>query len=160
MQASTEKPSASLASRLEKIPSEDPLFKTVVEELLKVFYASEEWNRFFAYARYYREKWKASERSETQLLEGLALLRHCQNEQLFRWIAFQKSQSPAHIDRLNQMEALAHTTFAGKSAQPAQTHETTLHFEGKTLWKSDHSHTKEIHPKNVRIHVESLCSAR
>ncbi|MDB5039052.1 MAG: hypothetical protein JWQ35_2580 [Bacteriovoracaceae bacterium] len=141
-----------------KIERTDPQFKIVVEELQKIFYREGNWPRFFGYAQYYRKRWPIAERNQTQFLEVIALLRHCQNELVSRFVDAYKKELPRYADKLNQIKSLSNTRFKGKGASEKSVKSIQNHFEGQSLWPLPSDKIAEVNPKNLRIAVENQCS--
>lgn len=134
-------------------------YRTAVEELMKIFYEDQDWPRFFAYARAYRLRFDSSERSETELLEALALLRHCQAAPLKDLIAQLREEKKESSSTLDRIESLAETRFRGKSASEAKLIESPLlaHFKGKAFRKLKSDQTSKFDPAKMRVKVENLC---
>jgi hypothetical protein len=70
--------------RLESISTESPKFISALVELQKIHYQKGIWDKFFAYAVFYRnrsldseEKWKSNFNSQLISLEVLGLAKHC-----------------------------------------------------------------------------------
>lgn len=142
---------------LEEIPTSDPHFKIAVEELMKIYYRDQNWPKFFSYAQYYRIRWKAYERSEVQLLEVLALLRHCQNENLERLLSEFRNQLQPVPAELDQIQALAETRFRAKAASQKPKPKLKVHMSGSSLWKMGSKKIGEVHPSKLQIRVENRC---
>jgi hypothetical protein len=132
---------------------------SVVEDDLRETYQSQKWEKFFAYARYYREGLDSSQQSEVILLEPLALLRHCQGEAVESVAAAIEKDHPGFKDSLSQMRALAQTRFAGKQAKRAGEHDSGFvkHFKGKQLQKLKKVDWTKVDPQKLIIRVENLC---
>lgn len=133
--------------------------KVETENLMKTYYRNQEWSRFFAYAQFYRNRWKASEKSEVQLLEALALLRHCQNSTLEKLLVFLRKEMPLHRETLNQIAALSRTRFKGKKVSENKSEQSPLvaHFSGTAMTKISHERMNLEDPQNIRLKVENLC---
>jgi hypothetical protein len=146
-----------IRKELEAIPETNPQFKFAIEELLKINYRSSDWPSFFSYAQYYRKHFKENELSDVQLLEALALLRHCQDEPLAAILAHLRSKKK-FLSELDQIEALSKTHFQGKKSSSQSLRPLSAHVEGKSLWKTDHKKVGKFHPSLMKIKVENLCS--
>ncbi len=144
--------------KLETLSVADPQFQYSIEELMKLTYRLHDWPSFFAYAQFYRKYWKSSERSEVQLLEPLALLRHCQNDLLHSLSEELKAGDPKLTDALAQMEHLSRTTFKEKASPSKAKSGFTKHLEGTSLWKLNSSAIEKTHPRKIKIRVENKCS--
>jgi hypothetical protein len=141
-----------------KIESRDPDFKQSVEELIKIYYRKSEWPSFFAYAQYYRKRYSPKERNQTQLLELLALLRHCQNEILFQLVTAYKMEIPKYTEQLDQMMALSRTRFRSKQAAPGDLKSLESHLGGVSLWPLAASEMTRVDPRKLKVRVENLCT--
>ncbi len=144
---------------LQKIPTDSAEGIFAVEELLKVFYSNENWPQFFAYAQYYRNKWPVKERKQTQLLELLALLRHCQNENLQKLIHYYRTQTPENSETLLHIETLARTKFKKKADTQNQISPLSSHIKGEALWRISPENIELRDPQKLRIKVENKCSS-
>jgi len=129
-----------------------------IEHELRSTYQSQDWPRFFSFAQYYRQTFSASERSQIELLEPLALLRHCQVEILKKLLETLKQTRPSYA-ALDQMSALSRTRFKGKKASERDLLSSPLksHFEGKSLKKISQNQIGKFDPYRMRIKVENLC---
>lgn len=135
-------------------------FKFAIEELMKISYANSEWSKFFGYAYFYRRSFAAQERSDVQLLEALALLRHCQNEKLDLLMAELHRDAPHSKNELEQIRALSRTQFKSKiaSASSRPSHPLSLHLQGKELRKIESRNLLQTNPHRLRIPMENLCA--
>ncbi len=158
LSASHEPSSAEALAYYSLLPLDSPNLKTGIEELMKIHYRDQNWDRFFAYAQYYRLRYSPRERTEVQLLEPLALLRHCQTRALPNVLAQIKADKPELRSHIERIQALAETRFKGKKANTVK-HESPLaaHFEGQFLRKASHDKILKANPHKLRIHVENQC---
>ena len=143
-------------SELEAIAPGNPHFQWSIEELLKLHYREQNWPSFFAYAQYYRAAFSDSVRTRIQLLEGLALLRHCQNETLERLMREWKGQSWFSEGIQKHLSALSKTSFKGKEAEAAP-QKTSLYWKGAALKASPRQDLLKGHPKNFYLKVSNQC---
>lgn len=142
-----------------QIAPSDSRFKLAVEELMKLHYRESDWPRFFGYAHYYRKHWSIRERTKVQLLEALALLRHCQNEILERLSDEFQNNYPAWKEDLKQIRALSKTRFKEKPAAPNEVRAFQKHWTtGASLWSSDSKIIEKTNPSLIRIGVTNRCS--
>jgi len=141
-----------------EVPIESSRFKIASEELLKIYYRSEDWPRFFSFAQDYRRRWPLRDRRDIQTLEVLALLRHCQNEVVEELTSYYKKSKPSLRTMMTQIDALSKTHFRGKgSAAPQKIQPLAMHLSGRTLWRAPTLSPKNLHPKMLRVKVENLC---
>ncbi|MBN8556016.1 MAG: hypothetical protein J0L93_11265 [Deltaproteobacteria bacterium] len=131
--------------------------KPEVEEQLKNFYRAQDWPSFFSFAQFYRKHWSEKELGDVQLLELLALLRHCQNDVLQVFIDHLRSSQKKYHAELDQIEALSKTQFNGKSGSDNSLQPLNAHLRGKDLWKTDHDKVGKYPPSSIKIKVKNLC---
>lgn len=143
--------------RFEKISVKDPQFKIVVEEVLKITYALQDWNRFFSYAQFYRKTYPLKGLSSVFLLEPLALMRHCQNETLNQFIETYQIQAGQILPEMTQMKALSQTRFKGKASKTQSNPQTRSRLAGSSLWRTEKSLVGQVHPRKLKIRVENQC---
>lgn len=151
-----EAPTFNTIPKLESIGSDALDYKIATEEILKILYAEENWPRYFAYAKFYRNQWPLAELSDVVLLEPLALLRHCQDEAVLGLTRFLRSKKNLKSE-LDQIDALAQTQFKGKKTEGKGLKPLAAYFEGKTLWKADENKVQKLHPKNLAVKVGNRC---
>jgi len=144
------------ARLLEQIPSGDPEFRFATEELMKIFYEEQDWERFFAYARYYRSRWASQDWSEVYLLEPLALMRHCRTETL-ALVLYLKDQRPQDNALLQQIEDLAQIHFESKPVETQTAYSLRQRLRGGSLWPIRLEKIHRQHPAHLRLRVESAC---
>lgn len=133
------------------------MIQLVLEEQMKLAYRLSDWPRFFALAHFLRMNWPAEyQQHRMNLLEALALLRHCQSQKL-ETLAANAPQS--QNTSFEQILALSKTHFSAKTATTQETHKIRSHLEGKSLWPTSSKNVKNIDPRRVRIFVENLCTS-
>jgi len=145
-----------------QIPFKDPHFKWAVEELMKESYRAADWAHFFSLARFYRMKFSNEEKSEVQLLEALALLRHCQSaplNELLTQLQNQRAKTNSYSETLKQLKALSETRFKGKQApdQQADLKPIQAHFLGTSFRRSSLAQFLNSDPRKSIIRVRNLC---
>ena len=148
-----------LVKHYEDVEVNSPDHKTAIEELLKIYYQDSRWEKFFAYALYYRTAFESQERSDVQLLEMLALLRHCQNQPLERLAAGLRSDRPGLSSTIDQILSLSRTRFQGKGAKQTKVTTSPLlaHFEGRSFTKVQKANLRNLSPRKLIVRVENLC---
>lgn len=90
------------------------------------------------------------------MLEGIALLRHCQNDILERLMREWKNQKWFNQNIENHLKALSATTFKGKEAQSASV-KGSLYLKGASLKTSQPKDLSQGHPKNFYLKVHNQC---
>ncbi len=146
---------------LESISPKHPHFRLSVQELMKIFYQQQQWDRFFAYAQYHRVRWSHERASKIQLLEALALLRHCQNDLLKGLITELENRDDSSElgfqDDLDQIRILARIDFEKKLTRREV--KTPIHdyFKGQRLWKLNSPEVQRMKVSKLRLKVENLC---
>jgi hypothetical protein len=123
---------------------------------MKLHYKDQNWPSFFSYAQYYRSNFSSSGLSKVSMLEGLALLRHCQNNLLEQLLLEWKGQAWLSESLEKQLGSLSRTRFKGKEAR-ATSDEGSLYWKGASLKKSNTRELSKSHPKNFYLKVESQC---
>ena len=137
--------------------SKDSLhFQDALTENLKILYRLEDWPSFFSYAQYFRNQFSEHKR-DVLALELLALLRHCQNEPLYRLIEEFRNEKTLPIEVLDNIEALSRTHFKGKRTPSKNYRPWLARWSGETLWKSSRKMLLNHHPRQFKIRVENLC---
>ena len=124
---------------------------------MKNFYRAQDWPSFFSFAQYYRKHWPENELADVQLLELLALLRHCQNDILQVFIDHLRVSQKKYRAELDQIEALSKTQFNGKSTEAKDLQPFKSHLDGKDLWKIKSDQVGKYHPSLLKIEVKNLC---
>lgn len=132
-------------------------YQISVEEIIKLYYQAENWPRFFAYVQFYRKAFSKKQNPKIQVLELLALLRHCRADLLGAMISYYKKHSPPLSYALDQIEALSKTRFKGKKANQESESKIALHLSGESLWKIDHKLFKNKDPSKLKVYVENKC---
>lgn len=124
-------------------------------------YEAQDWDHFFALAQIYRTRWPAHERMGVELLEGLALLKHCQFDIVHELIQNWKREKPRWKSQIATIEALAYSKIdydlsASKTAQNFLWE----YFNGKSKWKSTSApNLIEANPHSLRVQVQNRCSS-
>jgi hypothetical protein len=143
-------------SELESVSPGDPQFRWAVEELMKLHYKDQNWPSFFSYAQYYRSSFSSSGLSKVSILEGLALLRHCQNHLLEQLLLEWRGQAWFSESLQKQLGSLSRTRFKGKEARKASD-KGSLYWRGASLKRSNTRELNKSHPKNFYLKLESQC---
>lgn len=128
-----------------------------LETGLRKNYEAGRWEKFFAYALVYRESVPPHSRKDIQLLEPLALLRHCQTSLVEKAVNNIRKHSPQHESTLQQILALSKTKFKGKATENHSSSPLLAHFEGRQLRKTKPKALNTINPEKMIVRVENLC---
>ncbi len=162
-------------SIFEKVSKDDPTFVRALGEIEKIHYRRRDWNRFFAYAFYYQERFvgrpgmrEGEFSAPTLALEVLALVRHCYKQKA--------------IEKLTTAYRLASTMGVGSTPELALARSylelakilpktmdpvtDTRHlprgaFQKTLLWNLDRKSAIDRidHPRVLRIEVKNRCES-
>ena len=159
-------------AHLESVLPQSPEFLSSLLELQKLHYQEQRWDRFFAYANFYRQKvladptnWSQNFNPRFFALEILALVKHCQWQ-----TAEQVGQWGLHIAREIQFSSVGEIQRALNYLPPLERYK-TIHrhanqssipssIQSRTRYWPIHSQTMSYvdHPKQLRMKIESRCS--
>lgn len=156
---------------LENIPQSHPKFLSALLELQKLNYKNEDWNRFFAYAVFYRQNYinhpvVSQDQFKVRLLslEALALGKYCLWKEadavIYKGLEIAKKSSRSDIQELENtkmlLNALRVYPGAQKSARNAEIPSSI--FQEIHYWPISHKRAMNVaHPKYMRLQLESRC---
>ncbi|MGA0164559.1 MAG: hypothetical protein ACO3LE_10015 [Bdellovibrionota bacterium] len=149
--------SAKAIAIFESVSQEDPDFQLVVQELMKLFYREQNWPKFFAFSQYHRVRWGKTNPSEIQLLEALALLRHCQNTLLQALIEELEASPNSFQAELDQIKSLSRVSFEKPRGSKKMPSNIANHFSGTSTWPTKKQALTKAHPAQLRVEVKGLC---
>lgn len=150
---------------------EDPEYPDALTELQKIHYRRQEWQKFFGYARFYREKvLRSDEGLKTKLrarlisLEAMALAKHCQwgpSRDLID-IALKLPQISSLSDRSELDEVRSylelHHAYPHSNEAAGQPDKPRTLFTARVFWSLTSEQVARLsHPKNLRVVVENRC---
>lgn len=151
---------------LESIPETAPDFTDALVELQKIHYRNQDWERFFAYAQFFRHRILAGTltlRARMISLESFALAKHCQwetSQSVLNWALTETAiQSKAHDELLETKDYLRlHSSFPHEAIRSAQGNGIGTLFSRTKAWKIQAKRLDNIpHPKYLRLHLDSQC---
>ncbi len=159
---------------LEKMPRENPDFFSAWIELQKIHYSHAEWDRFFAYATFYRKNYlegvppaeqKANFRARLLALEILALGKQCQWDSAFAVAKegldlAQKIGSPADVQEIDQAFSLVQLQHSYPKVKNAKDGSTIPHsiFKSELHWPIQNKNITQLeHPRLLRLKIKNLC---
>jgi hypothetical protein len=156
---------------LEKVSPDDPSFTLATVELQKIHYRTEDWQKFFAYALFYRKGVLTSREQAVQhfqarmiSLEALALSKHCQWKEASDLIhsVIQSDIPMSDTDKSELQETLAYLKLQKGFAEIARARESSSKpspfFNSSSYWNLSHEQMMRLpHPKHLRVVVKSRC---
>lgn len=142
-----------------------------LEEAIKLTYREKDWDRFFGRAYYLRTR-KADHaghatsvltkgEAEAQLLEIVALLRHCQwhrAQALYRTFAA-TSAAVVYTEETRTLAGIL--SFFNEAPLPKAEEQELRREESRTrrrLWKVNSGKKRKLSPMKLRLHVPNLCA--
>ena len=136
---------------------QNPNQKSEIEKSIHESYVNKDWDRFFALSQIYRASWDSKERNHLELLEGLALLKHCQFEILDSLLNDWKKEKPEWKSQLRTLLSLRNTNIQYiKEAKDSQNMDSYL--KGITAWNLKNApQLKVADAASLRVKVENRC---
>lgn len=154
---------------LQKIPAESELQPWALHEAMKVLYGQQRWTQFFGLASFAREHYPISDmRDEMQLLEILALLRHCQKDPAVDLVRRGLTESlPASRSRYETLASLLEVApVSPDEAPPENTKPLEAEkaaekqvFKGRNVWRIPVKSVQKLNPWKMQRKVEPKCEA-
>ena len=155
---------------LEGIPESDAEFADALVELQKLHYRRQDWNKFFAYAQFYRIKAVSGEAARRPLrarmisLEAMALAKHCRwstAEEVLAWGIGQKDRMgrEEHDELVKAREYLRlHNQFPKSALASEDQTKLPGAFSTEQAWKLQGKMLASIsHPKSLSVKLKSEC---
>lgn len=148
---------------LEKIPADAEAQPWAIGEATKQLYRKQHWSRFFGLASFTRMHYPLSEtRDEIQLLEILALLRHCQKDHAVNLVRQGLSESssaakPRYEMLASLLEVAATAPDEELTKENSQNSDRKV-FRSKNLWPIPAKSAQNLDPWKMARKVEPQCA--
>ena len=155
---------------LETIPATDSNFEKAVAILQRHFYRSEQWQKFFAYAKFYRQRLLSHTQNihfDANLisLESIALAKHCywqEASSIINWSLEHAKIEPRAVKLLNEAKAIIdlQKDFSLKELEAKEDQKTISPvFTETQTWKLESAQLANIsHPRLLRVKLRSRCA--
>lgn len=154
---------------LEKINVSSPYFFVAYKELIKILYKIQDWPKFFAYIRFYRNKILKNEKYKVKFfdqdiisLEMLGLARNCMWEEvkaLFKQTKlFIKNYKIKEYNNIRQTAILLNLKHQSDFSLITKSSKLDMFTSEKVFWPVKKSSFSNIsHPRNMRIFLAKNC---
>lgn len=158
-------------STLEEIATDSPDFLGAMEELQKIYYSKQEWDKFFAYALFYRKKFLPSESLDFQRskfsptllsLEILALGKQCHWDEAKEIaeasviLAKKLNKGVSQLEEALHMIQLQSQYPNLKNVKSGAKIQSSL-FKSVQLWPVNSKQIPTQHPKFFRVKISNQC---